>query len=98
MSRPELVVFEAACTSMLAALDGLVELVRRDGHVGALPPRSIEIRTQNLRREVEALYEHTFQGSAADDAADAAELDVLGREPLRAEDFDHFPPTKKSHE
>lgn len=93
---PELAAFEAACTSMLAALDGLVELARRDAHVGALPQRSIEIRTQNLRREVEALYEHTFQGSVADDAVDAAEIEMLGREPLRAEDFDHFPPNFKS--
>jgi hypothetical protein len=86
--------FELACVAMLGALEGLRRAAARDGQVGALPPRSIEIRTQNLQRDVEALYEHVVQGSVADDAE--AELMLLRAglraAPLRAEDFDHFPP------
>lgn len=95
MSHPELEAFEAAAAAMLGALDGLVALSKREAWVGLLPPRSVEIRTQILRREIEGLYEPVFQGSVDDQSGADAEI-ALCLGPARAEDFDHFPPNRKN--
>ena len=80
---------------MLGALEGLRAAAKRPGYHGFLPPRSVQIRTQNLQREIEGLYQAVFAPSVADDRADDADLATLGFDPIQAEDFDHFPPNRK---
>lgn len=91
--------FELACVAMLGALAKLQARARQmldapetcNQLVGALPPRSIEIQTQQLTRQVESLYEALFECRGRDAETDA-ELHRLGLAPPRAEDFDHMPP------
>ncbi len=82
---------------MLGAVEDLRRLAKRrladrsNEPIGVLPPRSIEIRCNDLQKQIEMLYEHLFAGSVAEDAAADAELLLLGQAPLRSEDFGHRP-------
>lgn len=82
---------------MLGALDGLEKVAgqrlatptRQNEPVGALPPRSIQIRCRDLRKQIESLYEHLFAETVAGEREADVELLLLGAS--TAEDMGHKP-------
>lgn len=84
MIEAEKAEFERACVCMLGALEKLRARARqmldapetRNQLVGCLPPRSIEIQTSQLARQIEGLYEGLFDCRAGDPHADAEAVRV----------------------